>query len=113
MREQLMTLIIDAKRTDPETGSFTEYLVDYLIANGVTVQRWIPCTERLPEHYMLHVEEDLFEPMDFNVMIQGAELPTTLCFDGKEWRSREGDVYEVACWQPLPEPPGKDVGGNG
>ena len=25
-------------------------LADYLIANGVTVQEWIPVTERLPEH---------------------------------------------------------------
>ena len=38
VREKLLDLIIDAKRTDPETGSFTEYLADYLIANGVTVQ---------------------------------------------------------------------------
>ena len=39
VREKLVELIIDAKRTDPETGSFTEYLADHLIANGVTVQK--------------------------------------------------------------------------
>lgn len=38
VREKLIDLIVGAKRTDPETGSFTEYLADYLIANGVTVQ---------------------------------------------------------------------------
>ena len=38
VREKLIDLIIDAKRTDPEEGSFTEYLADYLIAHGVTVQ---------------------------------------------------------------------------
>ena len=38
VREKLVELIIDAKRTDPETGSFAEYLADHLIANGVTVQ---------------------------------------------------------------------------
>ena len=38
VREKLIDLIIDAKRTDPEEGSFTEYLADHLIANGVTVQ---------------------------------------------------------------------------
>lgn len=39
-RERLIDLIIEAKITDPETGSFTEYLADYLIANGVIVP---PC----------------------------------------------------------------------
>ena len=38
VREKLIGLIIEAKRTDPETGSFTEYLADHLIAHGVTVQ---------------------------------------------------------------------------
>ena len=39
-RERLIDLIIEAKRTDPETGSFTEYLADYLISHGVVV---MPC----------------------------------------------------------------------
>ena len=38
--ERLIDLIIDAKRTDPETGSFTDYLADYLLANGIIV---LPC----------------------------------------------------------------------
>ena len=49
VREKLVDLIIDAKRTDPETGSFAEYLADHLIANGVTVQEWINSEEMLPE----------------------------------------------------------------
>ena len=39
-RQRLIDLMIEAKRTDPETGSFTEYLADYLISNGVVV---LPC----------------------------------------------------------------------
>ena len=39
-REWLIDLIIEAKRTDPETGSFTDYLADYLIEHGVIV---LPC----------------------------------------------------------------------
>ena len=46
--------VIEAKRTDPETGSFTEYLADYLISNGVTVS---PCEidfdERLIRNFLL------------------------------------------------------------
>ena len=49
VREKLIDLILDAKRTDPETGSFTEYLADCLINNGVTVQEWISVDDELPE----------------------------------------------------------------
>ena len=52
VREKLIDLIIDAKRTDPETGSFTEYLADYLINNGVTVQE---CA------YWQYIEDDIDE----------------------------------------------------
>ena len=57
VREKLVELIIDAKRTDPEEGSFTEYLADHLIAHGVTVQELGGCKyckeyEDLPEHFI-------------------------------------------------------------
>jgi hypothetical protein len=39
-RERLINLMIEAKRTEPETGSFTEYLADYLLEHGVIV---LPC----------------------------------------------------------------------
>ena len=48
VREKLIDLILDAKRTDPETGSFTEYLADHLIAHGVTVQE---CGEWVYNHW--------------------------------------------------------------
>ena len=39
-RERLIELMIEAKRTDLETGSFTDYLADYLLEHGVIV---LPC----------------------------------------------------------------------
>ena len=39
-RERLIDLMIEAKKTEPETGSFTEYLADYLLEHGVIV---LPC----------------------------------------------------------------------
>ena len=39
-REKLIDLMIEAKRTEPETGSFTEHLADYLLEHGVIV---LPC----------------------------------------------------------------------
>ena len=42
-RQVIIDLIIDAKRTDPETGSFTEWLADYLIEHLPLTQpnEWI------------------------------------------------------------------------
>ena len=39
-RERLIDLMIDAKRTEPETGSFADYLADYLLEHGVIIP---PC----------------------------------------------------------------------
>ena len=39
-RGRLIDLMIDAKRTEPETGSFADYLADYLLEHGVIVP---PC----------------------------------------------------------------------
>ena len=45
-------LMIDGPDTIGEytiPNKFKEKIADHLIANGVTVQEWIPVTERLPE----------------------------------------------------------------
>jgi len=39
IRQKIIDLIIEAKREDPESGSLTEHLADYLIANGVTMKK--------------------------------------------------------------------------
>lgn len=99
VRETLIDLIIDAKRTDPETGRFTEYLADYLISHGVTVQEWIPVDERLPEekvycivHYKhAYCDNDGYWAIGF-------------CFyDGEKFRIDL--AYKVTHWMPMPDPP--------
>lgn len=51
-RERLIDLIIEAKRIDPEAGSFAGYLADYLLEHGVIVP---PCkvgdTVYIPWHW--------------------------------------------------------------
>ena len=39
----------DCPYQDSEIDCFEDAMFDRLIANGVTIQRWIPVTERLPE----------------------------------------------------------------
>lgn len=40
MKERLIDLMIEAKKEEPDEGSFTDWLADYLLANGVIV---LPC----------------------------------------------------------------------
>lgn len=40
MKKRLIDLMIEAKKTEPDDVSFSDYLPDYLIANGVIVP---PC----------------------------------------------------------------------
>ena len=100
VREKLLDLIIDAKRTDPETGSFSEYLADHLIANGVMVQEWISVTERLPEagSYVVCIAKrnpfSRFMPMVARIEKNGWVNPIT-----------EQYISEVTHWMPMPNPP--------
>ena len=48
VREKLVELVKSAI-IDWEHGDVSEWIADHLIRNGVTVQEWIPVTERLPE----------------------------------------------------------------
>ena len=100
VREKLLDLIIDAKRTDPETGSFTEYLADHLIANGVTVQEWISVDDRLPQKNGRYLTANKRWDDKINVF--------DLWFDGGFWYvDGEDDVFdfEVTHWMPMPNPP--------
>ncbi len=47
-REKLIDLVNIA--IDARTGQvLAERIADHLLSNGVTIQKWIPVTERLPE----------------------------------------------------------------
>lgn len=48
-KDNLMYLIEEAEELFP---SQVEAIADHLIANGVTVQRWIPVTEKMPEDFV-------------------------------------------------------------
>ena len=85
-RERLIDLIIEAKRTDPETGSFTDYLADYLLEHGVIVP---------PETGIGDVSDGYHT---FNELYHHrAILFSVICntFKDKAWKSKKHDTGDM------------------
>ena len=98
VREKLVELIIDAKMGDPETGSFTEYLADHLISNGVTVQEWISVRERLPQNF-ISVLGYMTDAGEFPPVRECYTVGNAFFFPAL------GDVHPVSHWCEMPQPP--------
>lgn len=95
MREKLIEILEGAGNMRQFSGS----LANILIEHGVTIQKWIPVTERLPE-------------MHTKVLccgIRGGRFIAELSTWGngnRYWDKRNGKgCPEVTHWMPLPEPP--------
>ena len=121
VREKLVELIKDGIRKDLRASgddrldySF-EDVADYLISNGVTVQKWIQVDDRLPE-----IPEGLAEsPEPVLYMMKNTKTIYAGYYgEGGVWRdkyfrqysdSRNGvDADDVTCWMyqcDLPQPP--------
>lgn len=70
------------------------FIADYIISNGVTVQKWIPVSERLP------TEEDA-NPYESVLAINKDDgFPRSWI-----WDIVEHYPTEFTYWMPLPEPP--------
>ena len=75
-----------------------EIIADHLIANGVTIQKWIPVTEMLPDSekcVLVYSQDGGVAEGKYNARF-------------KEWVQFRWNVTElnnVTHWMPLPEPP--------
>ena len=96
-REKLVELLTGYSIDTPPD---VEHVADHLIANGVTVQQWIPVTERLPEAFvsvLVQMPGEKPFPTVREGFISKNGVWHSACFD------RESD--EVTHWRPMPEPP--------
>ena len=84
--------------------SEAEYVADYLIDHGVTVQRWIPVSERLPSD-----EKQVLAYIGYEDSLIGfMAMLTYFAYAPKpHWQHQSlfRKDQSVICWMPLPEPP--------
>lgn len=121
VREKLMELIKDGIRKglrasgDDRLNYSFEDVADYLISNGVTVQKWISVDDKLPEIPEGYAETP--EPVLY-MMKNTKTIYAGYYGEGGVWKdkyfrqyadSRNGvDVDDVLCWMyqhDLPQPP--------
>lgn len=97
-REKLIELL-HTLHLPSECDDDYEWMADRLIANGVTVQNWIPVSERLPKDdgkVLAIVKEDGYNRIAF------------VFYEGRRWWDCFYDGFQninVTHWMPLPEPP--------
>ena len=101
VREKLVELIFDSLcRHIDKSCKLAENIADDLIANGVTVQEWIPVDDRLPEvgGYVVCIAKEnpfsRFMPMVAKIEKNGWVNPMT-----------EQYISEVTHWMPMPAQP--------
>lgn len=120
MREKLIEFIMlscnclcDLCGDEERRYAVAGVIADNLIANEVTIQRWIPVTEMVPES---HVEQ--FEDVDdtYYFVVSDFVLGYTkagdmvvaqheVSDDREWWNDMFGGTHIVTHWMPLPEPP--------
>lgn len=89
-----------------DTKEDAEYVADHLIANGVTVQGWIPVTERLPEPSKVVLCIGARGGMFIGYHCQDRERSEDKSMFFYVPNSR--NARSAIKWQPLPEPPKED-----
>ena len=101
VREKLLGLIAKAKyicANDYSDHTEDEYIADTLLDNGVTVQEWLPVTERLPENIANRVL----------VVCERSNGVFYAHYEKPFWVNLETDkpfISKVTHWMPIPQPP--------
>ena len=106
VREKLIDLLTGHSI---DTQQDVEYVADYLIRNGVTVQEWISVKDRLPDNkeydWVLAqvVEDNGF--MHIPRVMEYRQLRNDWFEDTYGWLSEHNGLFSVTHWMPLPERP--------
>lgn len=119
IREKLIELLAPTSLEFEEA----EYLADYLVKNGVTVQEWISVNDRLPENSDKDRDWSvtvLFRTFEGHIHSGNRNIgrPQNSFYDDDwtppfwldESENLDFEDDEITHWMPLPEPPrGNDL----
>ena len=115
VKEKLVVLL---SRTLPYGRGTLYTIADDLIANGVTVQEWIPASDPPEEHDSIWAnlygtknwKPGLFRKCSYDVIAcvekkgGSRRVISIRTYDGK-WDHNKLNEETVVCWQPMPQPP--------
>ena len=109
VREKLVELLRNAKAAMKSENLSCDiarnmFVVDFMMANGVTVQEWISVTEKLPEPEtdVIAFVGGYIEILSYRYDRRG-NLAFMYMDDSGRWHERIRP--SVTHWQPLPQPP--------
>ena len=105
VREKLAELLRNAKAAMKSENLSCDiarnmFVVDFMMANGVTVQEWISVEDRLPEPFvsvLVHMPRE--EPCP---TVREGFISNDGIWQSAMFRREPG---EVTHWQPMPQPP--------
>ena len=108
VREKLVELLTEFYGCDPMYYNVDALAIaDHLIANGVTVQEWIPVKERTPEKegwYQVYTTPDKGH-RSIN-KAQYRKQPSWSVNAGEGYWCGSGGIWtNVTHWMPMPKPP--------
>ena len=97
-REKLIDILESAESAvywNSDDCGFIEKIADHLIANGVTVQKWIPVSDMLPRFMQIVLVTD-------GKHVYKAALNTKNKWIGDYINSM---TFNATHWMPMPQPP--------
>ena len=101
-REKMVDLVKNSLRAYGKDLEKTvepfEFIADFLISNGVTVQEWISVDERLPENF-ISVLGYMTDAGEFPPVRECYTVGNAFFFPAL------GDVHPVSHWCEIPKPP--------
>ena len=109
VREKLVELLRNSPHLDTISDCTFEQGADWLIANGVTVQEWIPASEppKKITNKVIVLCKNGYRGFGHYEDYKGKQTWYNL-ESGKpftDWDLEDCESYEVTHWQPLPQPP--------
>ena len=97
-REKLIDILESAESAvywNSDDRGFIEKIADHMIANGVTVQKWIPVSDMLPRFMQIVLVTD-------GKHVYKAALNTKNKWIGDYINSM---TFKATHWMPMPQPP--------